>query len=78
MRRALHDHSVGVLDIHLLGSRRKPSLTETAKAWREYAPQFIPLPYPSSRNQPWFKCNPWFEGDVLPALQARINAVFAR
>ena len=63
---------------HFLGSHRKPSLTETTRAWREYAPQFIPLPHPSPRNQPWFKQHSWFEEDVVPALQARINASFAR
>src|SRR5665811_2190946 len=63
---------------HFLGRRRKPSLTETTKAWREYAPQFIPLPHPSPRNQPWFKRHSWFEEDAVPALQARINAVLAR
>ena len=63
---------------HFLGGRRKPSLTETTMAWREYAPRFIPLPHPSPRNQPWFKRHPWFEGEVVPALQARINAVLAR
>jgi uracil-DNA glycosylase len=63
---------------HFLGSLRKPSLTETTRAWREYAPRFIPLPHPSPRNQPWFKQHSWFEEDVIPALQARINASFAR
>ncbi|MHB8948605.1 MAG: uracil-DNA glycosylase family protein [Rhodoferax sp.] len=63
---------------HFLGSHRKPSLTETTRAWREYAPQFIPLPHPSPRNQPWFKQHAWFEEEVVPALQARINASFPR
>jgi uracil-DNA glycosylase len=63
---------------HFLGSRRKPSLTETTMAWREYAPRSIPLPHPSPRNQPWFKQHAWFEEDVVPALQAHINAMFGR
>jgi uracil-DNA glycosylase len=61
---------------HFLGRRRKPSLTETTRAWRDYAPRFIPLPHPSPRNQPWFKQHAWFEEDLVPALQARINAMF--
>jgi uracil-DNA glycosylase len=60
---------------HFLGSRRKPSLAETAKAWREYAPQFIPLPHPSPRNQPWFKHHPWFERQLVPVLRARTKAL---
>lgn len=63
---------------HFLGSRRKPSLAETAKAWREYAPHFIPLPHPSPRNQPWFKHHPWFERKLVPMLRARIKALSAR
>ena len=39
---------------HFLGRRRKSSLTETVKAWREFAPDFFPLPHPSARNTPGF------------------------
>ena len=60
---------------HFLGSRRKASLAETVKAWREYAPQYIPLPHPSPRNQPWFKRHPWFEQELVPVLRARIEAL---
>ena len=63
---------------HFLRNRRKQSLAETAKAWREYAPHFIPLPHPSPRNQPWFKRHPWFERQLVPVLRARIKALSAR
>ena len=62
---------------HFLKSRRKPSLAETAKAWREYAPQYIPLPHPSPRNQPWFKRHAWFEDQLIPMLQTRIKTLLA-
>ena len=62
---------------HFLASRRKPSLAETAKAWREYAPQYVPLPHPSPRNQPWFKRHAWFEEQVIPMLQKRIATLLA-
>jgi uracil-DNA glycosylase len=62
---------------HFLAERRKPTLTETVKAWREYAPQYIPLPHPSPRNQPWFKRHAWFEAELIPMLQSRINALVA-
>ena len=58
-----------------LRSRRKGSLTETVAAWREYAPAYVPLPHPSPRNQAWFQRHPWFEHDVLPALQERVGAL---
>jgi uracil-DNA glycosylase len=37
---------------HFLGTRRKQSLTETVKAWRGFAPEYLPLPHPSARNTP--------------------------
>ena len=63
---------------HFLGRHRKPSLTETTRAWREYAPRFIPLPHPSPRNQPWFQRHPWLERQLVPMLRARIKALSAR
>ncbi|PWF49235.1 uracil-DNA glycosylase family protein [Massilia glaciei] len=58
---------------HFLGRRRKATLTDTVRAWREFAPAFIPLPHPSPRNTPWFQANPWFEQELLPMLKARIE-----
>ena len=59
---------------HVLGRRGKATLTETVPAWREFAPVYLTLPHPSSRNTPWFQRNPWFEQDLLPALSQRIAA----
>ena len=58
---------------YFLGPRRKATLTDTVRAWREYAPAVVPLPHPSPRNVGWFKANPWFEADVLPALRASVT-----
>ena len=60
---------------HFLGRRRKASLTETVKAWREFAPNCFPLPHPSARNTPWFQRNPWFEHNLVPALRRRVDAL---
>ena len=57
---------------YFLGARRRPSLTATMQAWREYLPGCLPLPHPSPRNVAWFKANPWFEGEVLPELRERV------
>jgi uracil-DNA glycosylase len=59
---------------HFLGNRRKSSLAETVKAWREYGPAFMPLPHPSPRNTPWLQRHPEFEQDLLPELRRRIAA----
>jgi uracil-DNA glycosylase len=60
---------------YFLGKRRKSSLTDTVAAWREYMPEHLPLPHPSPRNVGWFKANPWFEADVVPALRERVRKV---
>ena len=52
-----------------LGRRRKPTLTETVKAWRDYLPAYLPLPHPSWRNTAWLRKNPWFETDIVPFLR---------
>ncbi len=57
-----------------LKSQIRPSVTETVKAWREFAPAMIPLPHPSPRNIGWLKRNPWFEAEVIPALRAVVAA----
>ena len=56
-----------------LGDRRKKTMTETVRAWRDYAPEILPLPHPSWRNTAWLNKNPWFEEDLLPELRERVN-----
>lgn len=60
---------------HYLGTRAKPALTATVAAWREYWPEFIPIPHPSFRNTAWLKRNPWFEQEVVPAMRERVHAL---
>lgn len=60
---------------HFLGRRRKSSLAETMKAWREYAPEYIPLPHPSPRNTPWLQRHSGFESELLPELRERIKGI---
>lgn len=55
-----------------LGNRRKASLTETVKAWKEYAPEFIPLPHPSPLNNIWLHKNTWFL-QTLPQVKALVK-----
>jgi uracil-DNA glycosylase len=63
---------------HFLGSRRGPSMAATIKAWRDYAPQYLPLPHPSPRNQPWFARHPWFERRLIPVLRGRVATLVDR
>lgn len=60
---------------HFLGKQRPATLTETVRAWHDYAPRIFPLPHPSPRNIGWFLRNPWFEQELLPALRTRLGEV---
>ena len=60
---------------YFLGGGRKATLTDTVRAWREFAPALLPLPHPSPRNVGWFKAHPWFEREVVPELRARVRAL---
>jgi len=55
-----------------LGDAKSRTLTETVRRWKEFWPTALPLPHPSPRNIRWFKANPWFEAEVIPALQERV------
>lgn len=63
---------------YFLGDRRKATLTDTVRAWRDYGPALLPMPHPSPRNIGWFKANPWFETEIVPALRERVRAAFAQ
>jgi len=58
---------------YTLGERRGRTLTDTVAAWRDFTPDFLPLPHPSPRNRGWLKRNPWFETEVLPVLRKRVG-----
>lgn len=58
---------------HYLGDLRRRTLTETVRAWSEFAPAYFPLPHPSPRNNIWLRKNPWFEREVVPALRSAIR-----
>ncbi len=57
---------------------RYKNLTERVKAWREYAPRWVPLVHPSPRNQYWLQSNPWFEGQLVPELRRQVRRLLDR
>ena len=59
-----------------LGGRRKATLGDTVRAWREYLPSgYLPLPHPSPRNQPWRVKNPWFEQELVGELRVLVRSL---
>jgi uracil-DNA glycosylase len=56
-----------------LGRGARNAVTETVRAWRNHWPSVLPLPHPSPRNNIWLRRNPWFDEEVIPALQARVR-----
>ena len=60
-----------------LAGQAKRDLTETVASYREYLPKYFPLVHPSPLNFRWRKRNPWFAGEVIPALQRVVQEVLA-
>jgi len=60
---------------YYLGTKRQ-SLTQTVQNWKDYLPDYFPLPHPSPRNIRWFRLNPWFESEVIPSLRDNINLIY--
>jgi len=48
-------------------------MTERVRGFRDYLPDYFPLPHPSWRSQLWARRNPWFETEVLPALRTEVR-----
>jgi uracil-DNA glycosylase len=58
-----------------LEARRRRTLTETVRSWRDYLPDFLPTPHPSWRTTFWLKKNHWFEAEILPELRRRVRGL---
>ena len=58
---------------YYLQESKHKTLTATVADWDSYLPNYFPLPHPSGRNNIWLKKNPWFDSELIPALQYRIQ-----
>jgi uracil-DNA glycosylase len=63
---------------YYLKGRTQRTMVETVRSWREYLPDFFPLPHPSWRNVLWTRQNPWFEAEVLPELRRRVHTLIGK
>ncbi len=62
---------------HVLDEQRRRTLTEPVRHWQDYGPRLLPLPHPSWRVLRWSAPNPWFQDEVVPALQVRTQQALA-
>ena len=57
--------------------RRKVSVTDAVRNWRDSWPAVVPMQHPSPRNNRWLKTNPWFEQELVPELQSEVARVLS-
>ncbi len=60
---------------YYLQNKRLKNLTETVKAHQLFLPDYFVLPHPSPRNRFWLHKNPWFEKEIIPDLQKKIQEI---
>ena len=60
---------------YYLKTPAKITLTETVKNYKEYLPNYIPLPHPSPRNNIWQKKNTWFKESLIQVLQEKVESL---
>lgn len=61
---------------YYLGKDMKKNLTETVKSYKDYLPKYFPIVHPSPLNFRWLNKNPWFEKEVIPALQKEVSKLW--
>jgi uracil-DNA glycosylase len=54
---------------------RYETLSEAAADFKALLPARIALPHPPPRNGMWASQHPWFEAELLPALESRVAKV---
>jgi uracil-DNA glycosylase len=56
-----------------LGKAAAGGVTATVARWRDFLPDYLPLPHPSWRTMAWERRHPWFAAELLPALRRLLS-----
>lgn len=51
------------------------NLTETVENYQAFLPDYFPIVHPSPLNGRWLKVNPWFQEEVVPVLQDKVDKI---
>jgi uracil-DNA glycosylase len=62
---------------YYLAGHGQATMTATVGAFRDYLPDFLPLPHPSWRTTAWERANPWFGGELLPELRRLVSTLLS-
>jgi uracil-DNA glycosylase len=62
---------------YYLRETRRPTMTEIVAAWREFLPDFLPMPHPSWRTTGWERRHLWFGTELLPEVRRRVAKLVA-
>ena len=60
---------------HYLHLKSSVKLTSIVEDYRSYLPECFPIVHAAPRNGIWLGAHPWFERDVVPALQQRVHSI---
>lgn len=60
---------------YYLDEKASVKITDNVRQYKDFLPTYFPLVHPSPRNNIWLSQNPWFETDVIPALQTEVQRV---
>lgn len=58
---------------YYLDEKASVKITDNVRQYKDFLPTYFPLVHPSPRNNIWLSQNPWFETDVIPALQTEVQ-----
>lgn len=51
---------------------------DRVRRYRDFLPDYFPLPHPSWRSQIWIERNRWFEANVVPALRLAVEQALSK